>query len=175
MIAFAKERNEIYFSEVLGRDFLSEKYNCTIDYYKEVMPKGLKGPIRRIKVLGDYQLHRVIIRRIVKKSGYIKPEQFKAELTAYERECENNEYSKRGLRTRMQRLFFFIDYLDNRNVQNSNEITAEMISDYVKTIYRYHEKSIASILTTLRVYLRFLYLNQYTSEDLSIITSPWRS
>ncbi|MBG9545451.1 integrase [Cytobacillus firmus] len=168
VISFAKEKDEIYFSEALGRDFLKEKYNCTVNYYMEAMPKGLKGPIRRIRVLGDYQLHGVIIRRIVKKPGYIKPPQFESELTAYEKECENNEYSKRGLRTRMQRLFFFIDYLDSRKIQKSNDITAEIISDYVKTIYKYHEKSIASILTALRVYLRFLYINQHTVENLSL-------
>src|SRR5690625_4550267 len=168
VISFAKKRDEVYFSEALGRDFLEEAYNCTVNYYQGAMPKGLKGPIRNIRVLGDYQLHGVIIRRIVKKQGYVKPPQFETELTAYEKECENNEYSKRGLRTRMQRLFFFIDYLDNRKVQKSNDITPEIISDYVKTIYKYHEKSIASILTTLRVYLRFLYFNQYTDEDLSL-------
>lgn len=43
-----------------------------------------------------------------------------------------------------------------------------MISDYVKTIFAHHEKSISAILTTLRVYLRFLYFNQYTDEDLSL-------
>lgn len=168
VIAFAEEKDEIYFSEALGRNFLKEKYNCTFDYYKYAMPKGLKGHIRRIRVLGDYQLHGVIIRRIVKKKGYIKPLQFETELAAYEKECEVNEYSKRGLRTRMQRLFFFIDYLDSRSVLNSNDINGEIISDYVKTIYKNHEKSIASILTTLRVYLRFLYFNQYTDEDLSL-------
>ncbi|WP_096202091.1 site-specific integrase [Bacillus sp. FJAT-45350] len=168
VIVFAKEKDEIYFSEAFGRDFLKEKYNCTIDYYKETMPRGFREPIRRIRVLGDYQLHGVIIRRIVKKPGYLKPPQFENELSSYEKECENNEYSKRGLRTRIQRLFFFIDYLDSRKVQNSNDITPEIISDYVKTIYKYHEKSIAAILTTLRVYLRFLYFNQYTDEDLSL-------
>lgn len=168
VITFAKEKDEIYFSEALGKQFLKEKYNCTVDYYKETMPKGLKDSIRRIRVLGDYQLHGVIIRRIVKKKGYVKPLQFEKELTAYEKECEINEYSKRGLRTRMQRLFFFIDYLDSRKVQKSNDINPEIISDYVKTIYKYHEKSIASILTSLRVYLRFLYFNRYTDEDLSL-------
>jgi integrase/recombinase XerD len=168
VIAFANEKEEFYFSEELGREFLKEKYNCTINYYMEAMPKSHREPIRRIRVLGDYQLHGVIIRRIVKKPQYVKPSQFKKELTAYERECERNDYSKRGLRTRMQRLFFFIDYLDSRGVQNVNDITAEMISDYVKTIYAHHEKSISSILTTLRVFLRFLYFNQYTDEDLSL-------
>jgi hypothetical protein len=128
-ITFANEKEEIYFSEEFGRKFLKEKYGCTINYYTEAMPKTLKTPIRRIRVLGDYQLHGVIIRRIVKKPGYVKPQQFEKELTAYEKECENNDYSKRGLRTRMQRLFFFIDYLDAKSVQSVNDITPEIISD----------------------------------------------
>ena len=37
----------------------------------------------------------------------MKPPQFEKELLAYERECEKNDYSKRGLRTRLERLFFF--------------------------------------------------------------------
>ena len=168
VIAFANEKEELYFSEELGRAFLKEKYNCTVNYYTEAMPKSSKGPIRKIRILGDYQLHGVIIRRIVKKPGYVKPPQFEKELTAYEKECENNDYSKRGLRTRIQRLFFFVDYLDARGIHNVNNITSEMISDYTKTIYAHHEKSIASILTTLRVFLRFLYFNQYTDEDLSL-------
>lgn len=168
VIVFANEKKEIYFSEGLGREFLKEKYNCTINYYTETMPNTLKCPIRKIRVLGDYQLHGVIIRRIVKKPGYVKPLQFEKELIAYEKECENNDYSKRGLRTRMQRLFFFIDYLNVRNVQHVNDITPQMLSDYVKTICSHHEKSISAILTTLRVFLRFLYLNQYMEEDLSL-------
>jgi integrase/recombinase XerD len=168
VIAFANEKEELYFSEELGREFLKAKYNCTINYYTETMPRAYRGPIRKIRILGDYQLHGVIVRRIVKKPGYVKPPQFEKELTAYEKECESNDYSKRGLRTRMQRLFFFIDYLDARSVQDINGITAGMISDYVKTIYAHHEKSISAILTTLRVFLRFLYLNHYTDEDLSL-------
>ncbi|MBZ9537206.1 tyrosine-type recombinase/integrase [Cytobacillus oceanisediminis] len=168
VVAFATEKKEKYYSEELGSEFLKVKYDCTINYYVEAMPKFLRGPIRRIRVLGDYQLHGVIIRRIFKKPGYVKPSQFEKELVAYEKECAENEYSKRGLRTRMQRLYFFIHYLDARGIQNVNEITGETISDYVKTIFAHHEKSMASILTTLRVFLRFLFLNQNTQEDLSL-------
>lgn len=106
VIAFANEKEELYFSEKLGREFLKEKYDCTVNYYMEAMPRQFKNPIRGIRVLGDYQLHGVIVRRIVKKPGYVKPPQFEKELKAYERECVRNEYSKRGLRTRKQRLFF---------------------------------------------------------------------
>jgi len=166
-ISFAKEKNQIYFSEELGQNFLKEKYNCSINYYVEAMPENLRDHIRKIRVLGDYQLHGVIVRRMSKKNAYIKPEQFVKELAAYEQECIKNEYSLRGHRTRLQRLYFFIDYLDAKNIQNVNEITGETISDYVKTIYGNHEKSMAAILTTLRVFLKFLYLNSFTEKDLS--------
>ena len=166
--AFAQNRGELYFSENLGKEYLREKYSCTIDYYLESFPPKAKQAIRSIRLLGDYQLHGVIVRRIVKRKGYVKPPQFEEVLTAYEKECENNQYSMHGMRTRLQRLFFFVDYLSLRRVTDVGEITPEIISDYVVTICPKHEKSIASILTTLRVFLRFLYLNGYTNKDLSL-------
>ncbi len=95
--AFAKENKEVYFSEELGRRFLKEKYNCIINNYTEAIPKRYRDLIRKIRVLGDYQLHNVIFRKIIKKPGFIKPPQFEKELAAYERECESKDYSKRGL------------------------------------------------------------------------------
>jgi integrase/recombinase XerD len=168
VVSFAREKNEPYFSEKLGRDFLKEKYGCMVDYYTHAMPRSFKAPIRAIRILGDFQLHGVIVRRIVKKIAYVKPPQFEKELTAYEKYCSDNDYSKRGLRTRMQRLFFFIDYLDTIKVQSVCDIDAGIISDYVKTICHHHEKSMASILTTLKMFLKFLYLNRYTETDLSL-------
>jgi len=166
--AFAQDKGEQYFSEALGREYLKEKYNCAIDYFQEAFPEKAKQAIRSVRLLGDYQLHGVIIRRIVKRKDYVKPPQFQDVLTAYENECKNNEYSLRGMRTRLQRLFFFVDYLSLRKTMDVNEITPEIISDYVLCISSKHEKSMASILTTLRVFLRFLYLNRYTKKDLSL-------
>lgn len=165
--AFAWNRGELYFSENLGKDYLKEKYGCKVDYYQEAFPKKAKEAIRSVRLLGDYQLHGVIVRRIIKRQGYVKPPQFEDVLTAYEEECKNNEYSLRGMRTRLQRLFFFVDYLSLRRVMNVGEITPKIISDYVLSICPKHEKSIAAILTTLRVFLRFLYLHKYTENDLS--------
>ncbi|MDD4518880.1 MAG: site-specific integrase [Limnochordia bacterium] len=166
--AYAEELGVKYFTEEFGRQYLAVKHDCTVDYYEEPFPPRAKHAIRCIRLLGDYQLHGVIIRRIVKKKNYVKPPQFQGVLAAYEKECANNEYSVRGMRTRLQRLFFFIDYIGLRNIQDVNDITPEIISDYVKTIFPYHEKSISSILSTLRVFLKFLYLNRYTDIDLSV-------
>lgn len=166
--AFARDKNELYFSEMLGKEYLKEKYSCITDYYQESFPRKAKQAIRSIRLLGDYQLHGVVIRRIKKRKGYVKPPQFEEALTAYEKECESNEYSMRGMRTRLQRLFFFVDYLALRRVMDIGAITPEIISDYVISICPNHKKSIAAILTTLRVFLRFLYLHGYINKDLSL-------
>lgn len=153
--SFARDKGERYFSEELGKEYLKERYDCTIDYYLNPFPEKAKEATRSIRLLGDYQLHGVIIRRIVKRKGYVKPPQFEEVLTAYEKECEKNEYSLRGMRSRLQRLYFFVDYLSLRKIMDVADITPELISDYVKSISPRHEKSIAAILTTLRVFLRF--------------------
>ena len=150
--SFAQDRGELYFSEEFGKEYLKEKYNCSVDYYMEAFPPKAKEAIRSIRLLGDFQLHGVIIRRIVKRKGYVKPPQFQEVLTAYEEECETNEYSLRGMRTRLQRLFFFVDYLSMRKVMSVKEITPEIISNYVVSIVPNHEKSIAAIMTTLGVF-----------------------
>jgi site-specific recombinase XerD len=168
IIKFADSEGLEFFSEEFGLKYLLERYNCTVKSITEKQPHNAKQAFRSIRLLGDYQLHNIILRRIVKMKGYKKPEQFTALLNAYEEECTRNEYSKRGMRSRLQRLFFFIDYLNERNVQDINEVNAQLISDYIKTICHKHEKSMSAILTTLRVFLKFAYLNEYISTDQSL-------
>ena len=44
--AFARERNQLYFSEELGKEYLSKRYGCSVDYYLEAFPQKAKGAIR---------------------------------------------------------------------------------------------------------------------------------
>ena len=168
MIAFAISKNEKYFSVAFGAEFLKEKCGCATNILTENMPRKQRWFIREIRVLEDYQQSGVIARRTRKKPLHIKPPQFEKILSAYEIECQKREYSKRGLPSRMQRLFLFIDFVDSKGVQNIKEITPVILSDYIKTICDLHEKTMSAILTSLRTFLKFLYLNQYTENDLSL-------
>jgi len=165
---FAESVGTDYFTEEFGLLYLKKRYNCVLESFTQKQPQNVKHAIRSIRLLGDYQLHGVVIRRIIKTKAYVYPQQFKSVLVAYEKECELKAYTSRGLRTRKQRLFFFIDYLNERKILSVNEIDGVIISDYVRTIVHHHEKSMASILTTLRVFLRFLYLKNYTISDQSL-------
>lgn len=167
MFAFAESKNQKYFSVAFGAEFLKEKCDCETNILTEKMPRKQRNFIRKIRVLEDYQLNGVITRR-AKKPGYIKPKQFEKVLSAYEIECQKRGYSRRGLPSRMQRLSLFIDFLDSKGVQDVKQITPATLSDYIKTVCDHHEKSISAILTSLRTFLKFLYLSQCTENDLSL-------
>ncbi|HHY43185.1 MAG TPA: site-specific integrase [Thermoanaerobacterales bacterium] len=69
------------------------------------------------------------------------------------------------MRTRIYRVQLFIDYLDDYGITSLSSLTAQHLSEYTRTIAGYHKKSISAILTTLRSFLRFLYLNGYHEKD----------
>lgn len=82
----------------------------------------MRGPVRIIRVLGDYQLHGSIIRRHSKKQPPIYPEHYVNVLKSFEQECELCCYSPRSMRTRMNRLRSFVDYLVDQNVSSCDKI-----------------------------------------------------
>lgn len=166
--SFAKSKGSDYFSEEIGLLYLKERYDCELESFIQKQPQQAKQAIRSVRLLGDFQLHGIIVRRTVKTKAYVYPKKFEIVLLAYDKECELRAYSLRGLRTRRQRLFFFINYLNECNISDVKEIDGALISDYLRTIIHHHEKSMAAILTTLRVFLSFLYLNGYTETDQSL-------
>ena len=167
LIVFILDKNEKYFSVELGADFLREKCDCPTNVLSRQMSPKQRNSIRKIRILEDYQLNRAIPRR-ASGPGYIKPQQFKTVLLAYETECQKRGYSRKGLPGRMQRLSLFIDFLDSRAIQEVKQITPQILSDYIKTIFVNHEKVMSAIMTTLRTFLKFLYLSQHTDDDLSL-------
>jgi site-specific recombinase XerD len=120
-----------------------------------------------MRVLGDYQLHGTILRRRTTKARYARTPQFEEALNAYYKECMRRNYSQQGMRTRVYRTKLFIDYLDDHSITSLSLLTVHHLSDYIKTVAGYHQKSISAILTTLRSFLSFLYLKGYHDRDLS--------
>jgi site-specific recombinase XerD len=89
-------------------------------------------------------------------------------LCEYVSDCEKNEQSSYGIRTRRGRVRYFLQYLDLRGRADASKIDAQVISDYVKTLLPRHEKSIAADLVALRSFLRWLYNDKRTDRDLSL-------
>lgn len=169
VIRFAEERGDIYFSEELGSDFLKKYYRYHIDTIHEAAPtKKLSAQIRYIRVLGDFQIHGVILRR---KLGPLAatscPIQFEEGFESYCLECQDRHFSQQGNYTRMNRIKHFLFFLDEHSIQSYNSITPAYLSGYVKTFVNLKSKSVRTTLVAMRCFLRHLYLNGFIQQNLA--------
>jgi integrase/recombinase XerD len=167
LVSFADTAGETVYSESLGNRFLQASYGFDLDSYSVSVYRSFRNEARCIRVLGDYQLHRAILRRRTTRTPYQRTPEFAEALKAYYNECSKRNYSQQGMRSRRYRTELFLDYLDDHGITSLASLTGRHLSDYVRTVAGYHKKSISAILTTLRSFLAFLYLNGYQEKDLS--------
>ena len=68
LLQFAEERNETFYSEQLGIDFLKKHYNILEKDFNHTLSQADAQELRIIRTIGDFQLHRTILRRYYKQS-----------------------------------------------------------------------------------------------------------
>lgn len=167
LLRFAKSYGYLHYSEDLGREFLLKTYHHKIDQYSSTS-KFVMYKVRMVRTLGDFQIHGIILRR---KLGPLAstptPEQFQSGYQSFLDECKKRNYSVQGTYGRANRIKNFLFYLNDQGVQSYNDLSPRILSAYVGTFVNLNSKSVKAILTTLRVFLRHLYLNRYMEENLS--------
>ncbi len=127
ILAYAGERHIVDYSEDIGRQFFQACYACDWLDLPHPVPAKLHVPLRGLAMLGDMQMHRMILRRHTYPSGESPPLEIHAALTAFAADCERRGYSSRSWRTRRGRLRLFGEYLEAHR-QELNAVTASDLS-----------------------------------------------
>jgi len=166
---FAHEEGEAFYSEDLGSRYLLKHYDCRVNTITDTSPTSkLRMQIRYIRVLGDYQLHGIILRRKLGKLATTPcPVQFRSGYESFLTECRVRNYSERGTYTRGNRIKNFLFFLDDHGVGAYDDITPSSLSAYFGTCISQTGKTMASTLTCVRTFLRHLYLNGFMEADLT--------
>jgi len=126
-------------------------------------------PIRACQCLTEWQLHGCIV---LKKQGKLAaldlPRQFKEAYDSYATFCYEAEYSKRGTYTRLNRIKRMLFFFDQHGISSVHSITAGKISDFFRSQIELSSRTVAAMLTSIRVFFRHLYQKGITQEDLSV-------
>lgn len=86
----------------------------------------------------------------------------------YQRYCEEERYlSEYTVNEYIRHVCLFLDFLGRRDVNNFNQISPEDLSDFVYSLSRYRQKTVAGIVACVRLYLRFLFYKRRLNQDLS--------
>lgn len=166
---FASEEGEVFYSEDLGSRYLLKYYDCSVNTITDTAPtRSLRIQIRYIRVLGDYQLHGIILRRKLGKLATTPcPDIFRNGYESFLVECRARNYSERGTYTRGNRIKNFLLFLDDYGVRNYNDITPFSLSAYFAACISQTGKTMATTLTCIRTFLWHLYLNGFMESDLT--------
>ena len=124
--------------------------------------------IRPCQCLTEWQLHGCIpLKKQGKLASRAIPHQFKDGYGSYASFCRDADCSERGTYTRLNRIKRMLLFFDQTRVSNFNDITGKAISAFLATQIELDSRTIATMVSSCRVFFRHLYRMGFTQNDLA--------
>lgn len=171
LIRYADANQIQQYSIELGERWLKESFR--IDPRFVVKNKGAYNSkwyylIRPCQCLTEWQLHGCIpLKKQGKLASQAIPHQFKHGYESYASYCRDADYSERGTYTRLNRIKRMLLFFDQKGVSSFNDITGKTTSAFFATQIELDSRTIATMLSSCRVFFRHLYRMGFTQNDLT--------
>lgn len=156
LLQFAKEKREIFYSEQLGIDFLEKHFHIFEKDLNHTLSQSETQELRIIRMIGDFQLHRTILRRYYKHKQILTEPSLISLSNQFKAYCENKGYSKVTIDHYVKQSAQFMDYLSSQHVLDCKNINFNLIHSYIKTLAGYTYKTVEQNICSMRAFFRFL-------------------
>lgn len=156
LLQFAQERDETSYSERLGIDFVEKHFHIFEKDFDRTFSQSETQELRIIRMIGDFQLHRTLLRRFYKHKEILTDPYFIAICARFKQHCVEKDYSKVTTDHYVKQSARFMDYLASQRVVDCEEINLTFINAYIKTLAGYSYKTVEQVICALRAFLRFL-------------------
>lgn len=121
-----------------------------------------------LKLLWQYHRFGYFERSNLQTAQHHIPKSMRKSLEDYRRYCEKERHlSPHTLNEYLRQTRAFLDFLNQRDIKRFRQINPVDLSDFVYSLSHYRQKTVASVVSCLRVYLRFLFYKRYLCQDLS--------
>ncbi len=156
LLRFAEEQEETYFSERLGIDFIEKHFRIFVEDANRILEQSEIQKLRVIRAIGDFQLHRTILRRYYKHEEILTEPYFVSISARFQSYCIDKGYSKVTIDHYVKQSARFMDYLASQNVIDCKKISLALIHSYIKTLAGYTYKTVEQNICSMRAFFRFL-------------------
>ena len=115
LLSFAKEQDEVFYSERLGIDFVEQHFHILEKDFNRTLLQSDVQKLRVIRMIGDFQQHRTILRKYYSKEHKkdVTLPHFIAISTGFESYCIAKGYSKVTIDHYVKQSAQFIYYLES--------------------------------------------------------------
>lgn len=156
LLQFAQKQNEIFYSERLGIDFIEKHFHILEKDFNQTLSQSDIQKLRIIRMIGDFQLHRTILRRYYKHEEILTEPYFVAIRNHFKSYCRNKNYSNVTIDHYVNQSTRFMDYLVSQKIMHCKEINLLLTHAYIKTLSGYTYKTVEQNICSLRSFFRFL-------------------
>lgn len=156
LLQFANDRGEIYYTEPLGLSFIETHYHILEKGSNRGLLRSEVQKLRVIRMIGDFQLHRTILRRYYKHKEILTEPKLIRIWNRFKSYCIEKEYSNVTIDHYRSQSARFLDYLASQNIKSCKLITLPLINAYIKTLAGYTYKTVEQNICSLRAFFRFL-------------------
>lgn len=156
LLQFAAERNEVFYSERLGMDFLEKHFNILEKDLSHTLAQAEAQELRIVRVIGDFQLHHTILRRYYKHKEILTEPYFIAISNRFRAYCLDKDYSNVTIDHYVKQSARFMDYLASQNIKDCKEISVALVHAYITTLLGYTYKTVEQNICSMRTFFRFL-------------------
>ena len=162
---FAQKREELYYTEQLGIDFVLEHFGITQDDFSRTLPQSQTQELRVIRMVGDFQMHRAVLRRYYKHKQILTDPIFIKASKRFQAFCVAKEYSNATIDHYVKQSAYFMDYLTAQKISGFEDITLDIINAYIRTLASFTYKTVEQNICSLRAFFRFLNQEGIISID----------
>lgn len=156
LLQFAREKRETFYSEQLGMEFIEERFHIFEKDLNHTLSRSEVQKLRIIRMIGDFQLHRTILRRYYKHKQILTESYFVAISNQFKSYCADKGYSKVTIDHYVKQSAHFMDYLASQYVKDCKKIDLDLIHSYIKTLAGYTYKTVEQNICSMRAFFRFL-------------------
>ena len=121
-----------------------------------------------IKTLWNFSRYGYFERTITQMHKLNIPLAMKKTLNEYEKYCIEKRYlSHPYVNSCVREISIFLDFIGKKNIKKLNQIKAVNLSEFVNSLWRFSTPTISTIISDVRLFLRFLLLRGILTEDIS--------
>lgn len=152
-----------------GLKYLENQYGFITKYNDGTLSQQRVQLLRVVHMLEDYRLHQVLTRRYYASKNPITLNAYYSDVSADYSKClDSMDLSMSTIGHYKGISLAFMDYLQQRKIESTMNITMDTCNSYLKTLAGYSFKTIEQNVCGIRHFLRFLYSTGMLSADYAV-------
>ena len=170
LLKFAQAQGESFYSERLGVSFVETHFNIFEKDSSRTLSQANVQDLRIIRMIGDFQIHRTVLRRYYKHKEILTEPNLIALRSQFKSYCLKKDYSKVTTDHYVKQAARFMDYMASQKVTDYSNLNLPLIHNYLKTLAGYTYKTVEQVICALRAFFRFLLEIGATQTDFAAKT-----